>query len=129
MIGTYGSLIFRADAQRVLTPRDISRSSGSQWATHEPIGAKAKAEYLRPNLRTVSYTIQLDSSLGVRPRAQLGALAAMAETGYTSFMVVGGRPLSQHPLRLMSVDETWNVIYSGGELASAEVSLTLEEYV
>ena len=82
-----------------------------------------------PENNTVSITIYLSSNLGVRPRRVLDAVKNMVERGKAEYLVIGGRPVGSRPFRLVSSSESWNKIYSRGELAKATISISLEEYV
>ena len=128
MIATFGGVIFSVDGWRVLTPSKISRTVKGRWASHETIGRKPAAEYLSPDLQSVSLDITLRADMGVRPRTMLELLERIVERGNVSRLIIGGRPVGRNPFRLVSVSEEWNTVFSGGELFSASVSLSLEEY-
>lgn len=128
-MGSWGPFVFQVSDKKMLVLRDISRSAGSTWSTHNLIKGKPKAQYQAPALRGASGAVTLRADYGVKPRTQLEALATAAEGSRAYPLIIGGRPLSQYPMRLTSVSEAWNTVYNGGELFSAEVSLTFEEYV
>lgn len=128
-IGSWGPFVFQVSDKKMLALRDISRSAGSKWATHDTIEGKPKTQYQAPTLRAVSGSVMLRADYGVKPRAQLEALAEASEGPKAYPLIIGGKPLSQNPMRLTGVSEAWNTVYNGGELFSAEVSLTFEEYV
>lgn len=128
-MGSWGPFVFQVSDKKMFSLRDITRTAGSNWATHNTIKGKPKTQYQAPNLRTASGSVTLRADYGVKPRTQLEAMAKAAE-GPTAYpLIIGGKPLSQHPMRLTEVSETWNTVYSGGELFSAEVSLSFEEYL
>jgi len=128
-MGSWGSFVFKVSADTIIAPRDISRSAGSNWSTHTLISGKPKAQYQAPTLRTASFNVTLRADYGVKPRKQLEAMAHAAE-GHAAYpLIIGGKQLASNPFRLTGVSETWNTVYNGGELFSAEVALTFEEYV
>lgn len=129
-IGCWGTaVIFSVSDRRVLTFRDMSRTVGSEWATHSRIGLKNQVEYLRPMLQKLTFTMDLDATLGVRPRAMLDTLASHAERGSVYPMVVGGRRIGSYRWRITGLSEAWDVVMNLGELAQAKVNVTMEEYV
>lgn len=128
-MGSWGPFVFQVSDKKMLVLRDVSRSAGSTWSMHNLIKGKPKAQYQAPTLRGASGSVTLRADYGVKPRAQLEALANAAEGSRAYPLIIGGKPLSQNPMRLTSVSEAWNTVYNGGELFSAEVSLTFEEYV
>lgn len=121
--------MFEVSDKKVITPGGITRSTGSNWTTHQLIGGLSKTEYSGAKLQSLSLTIQLSSRLGVRPRKMLDKLAQMAEGRKVYPLIIGGKPVGKHSWRLTSVSETWGNIYGNGTLASASVQLTLEEYI
>jgi len=128
-MGSWGPFVFQVSDKKMFALRDITRSAGSNWTMHNTIKGKPKAQYQAPTLRTAGGTVTLRADYGVQPRTQLEKMANAAE-GYAVYpLIIGGRPLSKNPMRLTSISETWNTVYNGGELFSADVSLTFEEYV
>ena len=73
-------------------------------------------------------TITLSAGLGVKPRAVIEAIEEMVETGAVEYFILGTRPVGKNPFCLASSSETWDTIYSHGELAKASMAITLEEY-
>lgn len=129
-VGNWGpDVVFSVSDRRVLTFSDMNRSVGSSWATHSRIGLKDQVEYLRPNLQKLTFTIDLDASLGVRPRTVLERLERHAERGSVFPFVVGGRRVGHYQWRMTDVSEAWETIYNRGELYRAKVNVTMEEYV
>ena len=128
-VGSLGnSILFTVSDQQVLTFSNMTRETAGRWASHEAMGVKPKAEFLGPGCQKVTLDIQLSGSLGVRPRRVLEAIEAMVESGAAEYLIIGTRPVGRNPFRVTGSSETWDTIYSGGELARAKVSLTLEEY-
>lgn len=129
MIGSFGNIVFQTSDQKILTPRGMQQTSGSNWALHDIFGGKQRAEYTGQALRTVSFEIMLSAELGVRPRKTLEELERIAEGREAYPLVIGGRPIGENPWRLVSLSETWDTVLNRGELISAKASLNLEEYV
>lgn len=129
VIGTLGrNIIFEVSDREALLLQNMTQQVAGRWTTHTTLGTKPKAEFLGPDLRSISLSIYLSANLGVRPRRVLEAIASMVESGRTEYLIIGNRPVSSRPFRLTGSSEAWNTIYSRGELAKATVSITLEEY-
>lgn len=128
-MGSWGPYVFQVSDKKMFALRDINRTAGSTWATHTTIKGKPKTQYQAPALRTAGGSVTLRADYGVKPRTQLEEMAKAAEGSRAYPLIIGGRPLSQNPMRLTGISETWNTVYNGGELFSAEVSLSFEEYV
>lgn len=128
-MGSWGPFVFQISDKKLFALHDISRTAGSSWTTHNTIKGKPKVQYHAPTLRGASGTVTLRADYGVKPRTQLERLANAAEGVNVYPLIIGGKPLSKNPMRLTGISETWNTVYNGGELFSADVSLTFEEYV
>lgn len=129
MIGTLGKkIIFEVSDDVALTFNGMTRDISGRWADHETMGTKPKPEFLGPGNQTITLPITLSATLGVRPRAMLELVEAMVESGAAEYLVIGTRPVGKNPFRLTASSETWDVVYSRGELAKATVTITLEEY-
>lgn len=129
-IGNWGSdIVFRVSDRQILTFQNLTRTVGSEWASHSRIGLKDQVEYLRPALQKVTFSITLDATLGVRPRAMLELLADRAERGTVEAMVIGGKRVGRYRWRITDLSEAWDTILNKGELVRATVSVTMQEYL
>lgn len=129
MIGALGKkIVFEVSDKTALTFQNMTREVAGRWAEHEVAGAKPKPEFLGPSNQVITLPIVLSAGLGVRPRAVLDAVAAMVEAGAAEYLVIGTAPVSKNPFRLTGSSETWGTVYNGGELAKANLTITLEEY-
>lgn len=129
MIGTLGkNIVFEVSDDVVLTFQNMTREVSGRWAVHEVAGTKPKAEFLGPGNQTVTLPITLSASLGVRPRAILEAVEGMVESGVAEYLIIGTAPVGKNPFRLTGSSETWDKLYSRGELAKATMTIALEEY-
>ncbi len=128
-VGSLGSsIVFTVSEGQVLTFSNMTRETAGRWASHEAMGVKPKAEFLGPDCQKITLDIQLSATLGIRPRRVLETIEDMVESGTAEYLIIGSRPVGRNPFRVTASSEAWDTIYSGGELARAKVSLTLEEY-
>ncbi|MDO4285167.1 MAG: phage tail protein [Eubacteriales bacterium] len=129
-IGNWGTTIsFETSDQRILTFSDFSVKVAGNWSSHNVIGQKARSEFGGAALRTLTFTILLSASLGVRPRTMLERIEDAVEHGEVGYLVIGGRMVGRHRWKCTQMSETWDTVYAGGELASAKASLSMEEYL
>lgn len=130
MIGTLGNkLVFEVSDDTVMTFQNMSREVTGRWTVHEVMGVKPKPEFLGPGLQSITLPITLSAALGIRPRNVLQTIEQMVESGVAEYLVIGTRPVGKNPFRLTGSSETWDKVYSRGELAKGTVTITLEEYV
>ena len=129
-VGNWGKdIVFSVSDRKVQTFKDMTRTVGSQWATHSRIGRKDQAEYLRPTLQKITFTMELNALYGVNPRTMLNKLANLAERGTVNTLVIGGKRVGSYRWRITDISEEWETIYNGGELARAKVNVTMQEYL
>ena len=129
-VGNWGlGIIFRVSEAQVRTFKDFTRSISSEWAMHSRIGMKDQAEFIRPGIQTVKFTMELDATQGVRPRAMLEKLTQLCERGTIRPLVIGGKRIGKHNWRITDLSEAWETVYSKGELARAKVDVTMQEYL
>ena len=128
-IGNLGKTItFEVSSDKVLTFRNMSRSVKGRWTQHNVKG-KPIAEFLGPDLDGASLTVSLSAMHGVKPRKTLETIEKAVRKGTVLPFVVGGEKVGSNNWVITSVSETWKCVYSKGELVSADVTLTLQEYV
>lgn len=129
MIGSFMGQVFTVSDYRIYTPNGLQGSTGSDWATHEIIGKKARSQWMGPKLKKYSMELLLRAQDGVNPRQTLSSLQQIAESDRTDWFIVGGTPLSTYPFRLLEVSDSWGAVIRGGVLIECKVSLTIEEYI
>lgn len=127
-IGSFGDVVFTVSNDKILTFSGLSGSSGADWATHDIVGGKPKSQYIGPKLRKYDLEIELNAQYGVRPRAMLERLQAMAEGSAVHHLIVGNAPLARNPFKLTEVSDEWETIMNRGELVRCKVKITVEEY-
>lgn len=129
-IGNFGKyIVFETSDERVLNFTGFTRSTSASWATHERMKKKPQAEWLHPDLQQITFTINLNSQLGVKPRATLESIDKCIEKGKVAKLVIGGKKLGKKKWRITKKSETWQHVYDRGELSVASCNLTLEEYL
>ena len=129
-IGSWGKiLIFKTSDTQILTFEKMSRTVSATWATHSRVKKKDRSEFIRPNTQTISFTIMLDATLGVKPRAMLDTITSAIESGAVNTLVIGGRKVGSYRFAIKQASETWECVLQKGELVQAKISLTMEEYL
>ena len=128
MVGSYMGRVFTVSSQRILTPSNLKGSAGSDWANHEIIGKKARSPWVGPKLKSYTMDILLRAQDGVSPRSTLDYFQRAAESQMVDWFIIGGRPISDNPFKLVSVSDEWDTVLGGGALIECRVSLTIEEY-
>lgn len=126
-VGYFGDVVFQTSDKRILSFRDFKLNASSSWGEHKRNGMKPEWEFLGPNSEKVSFVVVLDANYGVSPRTVIERLTEYVESGTISVLVIGGKKIGTK-WRATSLSSDWGHIMSGGELAKASATLTLEEY-
>lgn len=129
MIGAFGKIVFETSDKRILTFRDFTRDSSGRWSKHETIGKKPASEFNGPDLDTITFTIILNAANGVNPRLEAEKWLKLQRDGKAETLVIGKKALGVHKWTVQSVSQMWNVVLNKGEVYSATVDISLEEYV
>lgn len=128
-IGNLGKLIvFQVSSKKVLTFSRMQQTVRGRWTSHNSIKHKPVNEFLGPELRSVSMQIKLSTALGVKPMTILKKIESAVEKGKAYTLVIGGEKIGANQWIITDMSESWEVVYSEGELASCSLTLTLLEY-
>ncbi len=128
-VAAFGKKVFSVSSTRVYTPTDISFSGELQTDTQEVDKAKPSTYIKGPGLETMSFTLSLDSGLGVNVRDEIDYWRRVRDSGKPDVFLIGGRPVSNYRWLLTSVEPSEIVIVGAGKYLKAKLSLKFEEYV
>ena len=128
-LGSYMGMTFTVSDRRILTPSGLKGQGGSDWATHNRTGARARSQWIAPKLRKYQFDLLLRAQDGVNPRSVLRHFQRMAETNAADWFIVGGSPVSPYPFKITDIGDEWGSVLHGGAMVECKVSLTIEEYL
>lgn len=129
MIGLFGDIVFETSDKRILTFTDFKRDTASRWAKHDVIGQKPTTEFIGPDLDEITFTVKLVASLGVNPRKEAEKWLKYAREGSAETLVIGNKAMGVYKWTVQSASQMWNVVLNKGEVYSANVDISLQEYV
>mgnify|MGYP000029561131 FL=1 len=130
IIGNWGlGLIFQTSDRRIFTPENLKRETSSVWATHSRLHQKDESEFIRPGLGQITFDIQLNAELGVRPRLMMDYINHCVETGEVQMLVIGFRRVGKHRWKITKASTAYEVVLNRGEIVKAKMTLTMEEYL
>lgn len=127
MIGSFGETVFTSSNNKVLTYSSLSRSADARYTEHSLIGKKPQLEFIGPSLDEVSYSIRLDSQLGVDPKTEIDRLRDIRDNGIAKPLFFGKNFVGNFVITGMSENQRITNPRSG-RLTLAEISITLKEY-
>jgi hypothetical protein len=129
MIGNFCDIVFEVSDEKIYTFSSFELDASARYGTHEIIGEKPKTEFIAPNLRTISLTINLNGNYGVTPIVEMHQWINLAETGEADYLVIGWDVLGDDRWVVKSVSETWDTFFNKGELFSGKIDVVFEEYI
>ncbi len=128
IIASYGGLIFLVNPKKIFPLQNMKQEVSGEWGSHDVIGKKAKAEFLGPGIRQMTFDVTIDATLGIKPHSVIKKMNKMAEEGKVSNFMLGTHKIGKGKWKMEKVSQDFSLIYSGGELVRAKGSVTLSEY-
>lgn len=129
-IGNLGKLIvFRVSDKKILTFNGFQQEVSGRWSEHKRIMKKPLLEFNGAENRQISFTMEINALHGYKPRKVLKKIEKAVEKGTPYKLVIGGKKVGNNYWVIKSMTETWNHVYSKGELVSAELKISLMEYL
>lgn len=132
-VGYWGKdLKFEVSEDRVFTFGDMSRTVSGKWTEHEVVGSKPMSEFTGAELSKVTMTIVLSVMRGISVQDisdTVSYLEKAVEDGQVEYLYVGGKRIGERMMKIESMSEAWDKIYTGGVLTKATLQLTFSEYM
>jgi len=79
------------------------------------------------DLRSFSFEIMVDINLGYKPHSILKKIHRLVEKGKVDTLMIGTHKIGSK-WKMTNASDSFDVVYAGGELAKASISVTLKEY-
>ena len=125
-IGNWGSYLkFSTNDNRILTFTDFRRKISARTAKHSIIGTKPRLEYLGKDLESITFTIELNAMLGVKPYKEEQRL--IRKVGYVAPLVIGGKKICSKAM-LTGLSDAYGIILKRGEIFSMKIDVNMTEY-
>jgi len=127
VIGMFGLLPFYCSRDAVLTFKDLSRNSKMRFAKHDVIGRKPVLEKIGEDLRTVSFSMRLDSSLlkNVPVATAIILYTKLLEQGKAQTLIIGGEIMGDYVIE--GIEENRKFFTGAGICIGAELTFSLME--
>lgn len=129
MIGAWGDVTFFVSDSELRTFDAFKRSESSRWAKHDIHGKKTKAEHTGVNQGKITFTMKFSAFHGVNPRKELDNFVKKVRSGQANILVIGNKRIGVNKWYIPDVSEDWNYFDNKGNVLSADISITMEEYV
>jgi phage protein U len=128
MIGSFGTeVIFEVSADYVRTFDSFKRDSSARLAKHKRINLPDKTEFLGRELDKVSFNMVFAAGFGLSPKKEITKLRALSDDGAVRSLTIAGDVLGKFIITGLS--EQWKEIDNQGNLITAVIAVSLEEYM
>lgn len=126
--GSFAGVTFSVSDQVVKTLNSFTWSTSTKWTTHQRLGTKELPEMTGKALDKATFGMTLSGYFGVNPMTQYKKLRDAVANGTVSTLVVGRAKVGTKWVAT-SCSLTATHYDREGAVASAEVKVTLQEYV
>ncbi len=127
VISSFGGINFFVTRKQALFICNMKQEVSGKWAEHEIIGRKSKSEFLGADLRTFTFEMMVDARFGYKPHSIMKKIHRLIEKGTVDKWMVGTHKIGSK-WKMISSSDAFDVVYAGGELTKATLSVTLKEY-
>ena len=125
-IGSFGSINFEANTNKILTINDLSVNEGARWIKHELNNVAQRSEYLGRNPVEISLKIGLKASMGVNPTEVYKVFQEMLRAGAVETFVLGKEVIGKFYIE--GLDHEKKYIDNFGIVWDIGLSVKLSEY-
>ena len=123
--GILGTVAFQSSSALVMTFRNLKIKRSAKYASHEVLLRKPVLEFTGQDSTEVTFSVQLDASLGLPPHLMLAQFKRMVASGIAYRLILGAEYMGKFVIESVDEDRRFHNRY--GICQMAEVSLTLKE--
>jgi phage protein U len=128
VVGMLGLIPFYCSDKKILTFQDLKRSNKMRFARHEVIGKKPVLEKIGEDLRSVDFSMRLDSNLlgGVPVAVFILILYKLMQKAEPQTLVIVGEIMGKYLIE--DLEETRKYHTGAGVCIVAEINIKLTEF-
>ena len=129
VVGCLGEVIFQVSEEVVETLDNMSWSGSARYSTHQRHGANALTEFTGLDPDKITFDITLSVELGVDPMAEVTRLWGYERGGTAVPLTIGTHAYGKYRWSILRHKVKAQDIDTAGDMTSATLSLTLQEYL
>lgn len=129
MIGVWGDVVFTVSDQKINTFDAFKRTETARWSKHDIHGQKQKSEFIGLEAGNISFTMHFSAFHGVNPIVELDKFIKYARSGVAHTLIIGTKRVGVGKLYMPGTDQSWDHIDNRGNILTAGLNITMEEYV
>ena len=128
ILGSFAGELFEVSDQKIFTPDNIRREEPTRWSSLDVMMNKPVSEFLGPGLGKITFRVILNRQFCDNVMREMDKWLAMARAGVVGTLIIG-KPLGVDSWKLLSVSQAWNQVAVGGQILTAQLDLSFEEYL
>lgn len=129
IVGCLGDVIFTVSRSVVRTLDNMTWSGSARYATHERHLTHALTEFTGLDPDKITFDILLSAELGVDPIAEVVKLWNIERSGKAVPLTVGTKGYGKYRWNLTKHTMKMKTFYKNGDVHTAAVSVSLQEYL
>lgn len=128
-IGCLGDIVFQVSSDTVETLNNMVWTGSARYAEHQRHLTNALTEYTGNDPETISFDIELDEQLGVRPMGEITKLVMYERYGQVVPLIIGSKPYGKYRWTIKRHKIAAQIFDGRGNLSKATVTVELLEYL
>lgn len=129
MVGCLGEIVFRVSSDAILTLNNFKWSGSAKYATHQRHSMNSLTEFVGVDPDKISFNIVVSAYLGVDPQEEINKLWKYERNGIAVALILGNKAYGKYRWNVTAHSVTAQYFDGYGNLTSASVSVTLQEYL
>lgn len=129
MIGVWGDVVFTVSLDEVKTFDNLKRTESARWSKHDIHGQKQKSELIGLDVGDITFNMHFSAFHGVNPRVEMDKLLWQVRRGEAHTLIIGVKRIGMNKWYIPNISENWNYVDNRGNLLTASLNVTMEEYL
>lgn len=129
MVGCLGDVVFTVSDRAVETINNVTWSGSARYATHQRHGTHALTEFAGLDPDKMTFDIVLSAYLGVDPMAEVVKIWNYERSGTAVPLVIGNKGYGKYRWNILDHKMKMQTFDGSGNVTSATVSVSLQEYL
>ena len=128
-IGTLGEVVFSVSDQAVETIQNFVWSGSARYSTHQRHLSDALTEFTGLDPDGITFDIYLSAYMGVNPMSEVIKIWSYERSGAAVPLTIGTHAYGKYRWSILSHKVKAQDFDTAGDMTSATLSLTLQEYL
>lgn len=129
IVGCLGEIPFKVSHETVQTIKNMTWSGSAKYATHDRHMGNSLTEFTGIKPDSITFDMDLSAFLGVNPMNAISMLWAYERNGTAVPLVIGTHSYGKYRWNVVSHKVKPNHHDAEGDILTATVSVTLQEYL